>query len=88
MRSPYGRQRCRRLEMRAITATLTLKPLMDQTRGVLFPSHLPTFQRFAPPPSTAELAQWFWIYRAQAALDEAKATPENLMMTQTGSRWG
>ena len=33
MRSPYGRQRCRRLEMRAITATLTLKPLMDQTRG-------------------------------------------------------
>ena len=48
---------------------------MDQKRGVLFPSHLPTFQRFAPPPSTAELAQWFWICRAQAAMDEANATP-------------
>ena len=35
--------------------------MMDQLRGVLFPSHLPQFQRFAAPHGVEYLAQWFWI---------------------------
>ena len=35
--------------------------MMDPTRGVLFPSRLPAFHRFAPPHGAAELVQWFWI---------------------------
>ncbi len=35
--------------------------MFDQSRGVLFPSRLPVFHRFAPPQSAEELVQWFWI---------------------------
>ncbi|GAA4393093.1 hypothetical protein GCM10023153_12800 [Ornithinibacter aureus] len=35
--------------------------MFDRSRGVLFPSRLPAFHRFAPPQSVEELVQWFWI---------------------------
>ncbi|SHI48724.1 hypothetical protein SAMN02745244_00450 [Tessaracoccus bendigoensis DSM 12906] len=35
--------------------------MFDQSRGVLFPSRLPAFHRFAPPKAVEELVQWFWI---------------------------
>lgn len=35
--------------------------MMDQTRGVLFPSQLPAFKRFPAPRRAADLVQWFWI---------------------------
>lgn len=35
--------------------------MFDQSRGVLFPSRLPAFHRFAPPQAAEELVQWFWI---------------------------
>lgn len=35
--------------------------MFDQSRGVLFPSRLPAFHRFAPPQAAEDLVQWFWI---------------------------
>lgn len=35
--------------------------MIDSTRGVLFPSRLPTFHRLPPPPAATDLVVWFWI---------------------------
>lgn len=35
--------------------------MFDHSRGVLFPSRLPAFHRFAPPQAAEELVQWFWL---------------------------
>ncbi|MDN5996168.1 AraC family transcriptional regulator [Acidipropionibacterium jensenii] len=35
--------------------------MVDPSRGVLFPSRLTAFHRYAPPPVAADLVQWFWI---------------------------
>ncbi|MFT4220877.1 MAG: helix-turn-helix domain-containing protein [Microbacterium sp.] len=35
--------------------------MVDPSRGVLYPTRLPTFTRLPPPPVAAELVEWFWI---------------------------
>lgn len=45
----------------ALCPVVYLGAMFDRSRGVLFPSRLPAFHRFAPPQSVAELVQWFWI---------------------------
>lgn len=35
--------------------------MVDPTRGVLYPSHLPTFHRLAPDAEAADAVAWFWI---------------------------
>lgn len=35
--------------------------MMDQTRGVLFPSKLTEFKRFPAPRGAVGLVQWFWV---------------------------
>ncbi len=35
--------------------------MIDSSRGVLFPSRLPSFTRLPPPPEVAHLVVWFWI---------------------------
>lgn len=35
--------------------------MIDSSRGVLFPSRLPSFHRLPPPAGVAHLVMWFWI---------------------------
>lgn len=35
--------------------------MVDRTRGVLYPSRLPSFHRLPPTTEATELAAWFWI---------------------------
>jgi len=44
---------------------------MTDTRGILFPSRLPTFHRVLPPASLEPLVRWFWHPRWRLAPGEA-----------------
>src|SRR5690606_11566041 len=44
---------------------------MTDTRGILFPSRLPTFHRVLPPASLEPLVRWFWHPRWQLAPGQA-----------------
>src|SRR5690606_30588577 len=50
---------------------------MTDTRGILFPSRLPTFHRVLPPASLEPLVRWFWHPRSRLAPGEA-SRPEIL----------
>ncbi len=45
--------------------------MLESSRGVLYPSRLPSFHRLAPPPEVAHLVTWFWIPQWQLPPDES-----------------
>ena len=40
---------------------------LDDTRGILYPTRLPTFHRLPPPDELREVVRWFWIPRWDVA---------------------